>query len=334
MISYIVPIYNAEKYLSACIDSILRCMAAGDEIILIDDGSTDDSSGICERYSKENNCIVVKHLKNGGVSRARNIGLNLAKNEYVRFVDSDDEVIPVRVEPHSDLVIMDAEVVNGQKRLLRKVHLKERKVFRPKEILESISSSEKRCVLHYLWNHIYKRTIIVENLIRFEEDVTLGEDFLFNCAYLGCCEKIEYIPDICYRYYVRSNNADSLTRKFHPDELERRRRLDGMFLALFKKVGCSNRGLERAEQLIGEITIGSLESVVTKGEKKSAQFIRNYMSEFYYSEYYEFMMKYFASHPTKGKSETIEHILIRKKSCMLLYFYVHLRNSIRERSKR
>lgn len=329
MISYIVPVYNAANFLEPCVKSILGCMQSGDEIILVDDGSTDGSGSICDQLGRQHGCIRVEHLKNGGVSRARNRGMQRAKNEYIRFVDSDDEVLPVKAEPRSDLLVMDAEVLNERRQVLRKVSLDGEKTFAPKEMLETLSSAQKRCLLHYVWNHLYKREIIVKGNLRFDERVTLGEDFLFNCAYLSCCRSVEYLPAVCYRYFIRNSATESLTKKFHPDELERRRKLDAAFLELFHRAGCSEKSMVIAERLIGEIAVGSLEAVATKGKKVPADAIKRYMKGFYQTEYYQYLMAYFESCPKLGKSERLESILIRRKSCILLYHYLCARDKIR-----
>ena len=92
LISVIIPIYNVEKFLSFCIDSIVNQTYKNLEIILVDDGSTDNSGKICDEYALKDNRIKVMHKQNGGVSSARNVGLNIAKGKYIGFVDSDDYV--------------------------------------------------------------------------------------------------------------------------------------------------------------------------------------------------------------------------------------------------
>ena len=92
LISVIVPIYNVEKYINRCIDSIIEQTYTNLEIILVDDGSTDNSGSICDEYAKKDNRIKVIHKENGGVSSARNVGLDTAIGQYITFVDSDDYI--------------------------------------------------------------------------------------------------------------------------------------------------------------------------------------------------------------------------------------------------
>lgn len=335
MISYIVPIYNAERYLKDCVTSILKCAASGDEVILIDDGSTDASGDICDWFRERYSCVIVEHLKNGGVSHARNRGIQLSKKDYIRFIDSDDEVIPILTQTNSDCLVMDAEVTNEYRRLIRKVRMgKENRVYTPMELLSDLSSANKQCLLHYLWNHLYKRSLINENHLMFDETVALGEDFLFNCEYLACCKTVEYMSTVCYRYFVRNSNTESLTRKFHKNELERRRKMDKAFLKLIEMSGCDMQSRENAKRLIGEITIGSLESIATKNTGVSNEYIKSYMQNFYDTEYYDYIMNYLSLKTIGGKSEAIEYALIRKKSCIALYYYVRIRSDIRKLKNR
>ena len=100
MVSIIVPVYNVEEYLRECVDSILNQTYSDVEVILVDDGSTDQSGNICDEYAKMDSRIKVIHKKNGGVSAARNTGIGEASGEYLMFVDSDDAIHPELVEAY------------------------------------------------------------------------------------------------------------------------------------------------------------------------------------------------------------------------------------------
>ena len=93
LISIIVPVYNVDKYLSKCIDSIISQTYNDIELILVDDGSPDNSPKICDEYARKDNRIIVIHKENGGVSSARNAGLDIAKGKYIGFVDPDDYIV-------------------------------------------------------------------------------------------------------------------------------------------------------------------------------------------------------------------------------------------------
>ena len=121
-LSIIVPVYNAEEYLDRCLVSIIEQGFSSYEVILVDDGSTDSSSLICDRYSEGDARFRTIHKKNGGVSSARNAGLDLAKGEYVMFVDSDDALLPDSLEAMFENVTNEDLAVGGytvDKKLLR-----------------------------------------------------------------------------------------------------------------------------------------------------------------------------------------------------------------------
>ena len=112
LISIIVPVYNVEKYVAECIESIIKQTYQNLEILLIDDGSTDNSGKICDKYAEKDKRIKIIHKENGGVSSARNLGLDLAQGEYIAFIDSDDFVSNKYIESlYSAIEHKDAEIV-------------------------------------------------------------------------------------------------------------------------------------------------------------------------------------------------------------------------------
>ena len=112
-ISVIIPVYNTEQYLSRCLDSILSQSFDDFELLLIDDGSTDSSGAICDSYAEKDSRVRVFHKENGGVSSARNLGLDNAKGEWIYFVDSDDEVLPDGLLTMVNCISEEVDVVMG-----------------------------------------------------------------------------------------------------------------------------------------------------------------------------------------------------------------------------
>ena len=214
MISVIVPLYNAKKYLHRCIDSILAQTFTDFELLLVDDGSTDSSDAICDEYAEKDSRVRVFHKKNGGVSSARNLGLVNTKGEYVMFVDSDDYMLPTMCElmlrtienKSADLVVCGTTETGGgfwRPRFdedFSKEQLKERFV--------SLLHTE---LLSPPWNKIYKK-VKIGNL-RFREDISFGEDLLFNIQYLDICNKISFIKES--PYYHEKGNTTSLVVNFN-----------------------------------------------------------------------------------------------------------------------
>ena len=218
MISVIVPIYNADKYLHRCIKRILAQDYTDFELLLIDDGSTDNSGTICDEYAIKDNRIRVFHKENGGVSSARNWGLDNAIGEYIMFVDSDDYMLPGMLEvmlstlesKKTDLVVCGTTETGGG--YWRPIADVDYSINQLKENFVSLLHTE---LLSPPWNKIYKKEIIGSN--RFCEDISFGEDLLFNIQYLEKCENISFIKES--PFYHEKENENSLVVKFNRNRL-------------------------------------------------------------------------------------------------------------------
>lgn len=178
-ISVIVPIYNAEKYLPRCIDSILAQTFTDFELLLIDDGSTDGSGKICDEYATKDARIRVFHKKNGGVSSARNLGLDEAQGEWITFCDSDDYVYPCWLnnfsKNFSDALQMIVQSFDPKPLVVKK------SVF---SCDEGMQYMERQNILGYLWVKAFRKEIICMNHIRFNEQLAYEEDLVFVFRYL------------------------------------------------------------------------------------------------------------------------------------------------------
>ena len=218
MISVIVPIFNAEKYLHRCIKRILAQDYTDYELLLIDDGSIDNSATICDEFAKYDNRIRVFHKENGGVSSARNWGLDKAIGEYIMFVDSDDYMLPGMLEvmvstlkaKSADLVVCGTTETGGG--YWRPIADVDYSINQLKENFVSLLHTE---LLSPPWNKIYKKEIIGSN--RFCEDISFGEDLLFNIQYLEKCENISLIKES--PFYHEKENENSLVVKFNRNRL-------------------------------------------------------------------------------------------------------------------
>lgn len=221
-ISVIVPIYKAENYLRKCVDSILNQTYKNLEIILVDDGSPDGSGAICDEYAKKDKRVVVIHKKNAGVSAARNSGLDIAKGDYVAFVDSDDYVDEKMYEAlvgafektKADLVICDHYSVCGDKILSKSKH-ETASFYKNNEKDRPILFGACNININAPWNKLYKMKLINH---RFDENCSYGEDQKFNLDYITNCSVIHYLNLPLY-YYI--TNHSLLTPKAHANFIER-----------------------------------------------------------------------------------------------------------------
>lgn len=212
LISVIVPIYNMEKYLCRCVESIRNQEYTNLEIILVDDGSTDKSAVMCDEYEKIDKRVKVIHKVNGGLSSARNAGLEIAQGNYIGFVDSDDYIAP---SMYSNLF----NYVHGKTGTISNVMYK-RVCESGEEYLSSVihTKNEKIKSLEYLQElllhvgdvsvctKLFDRKIIGE--LRFDES-KLNEDLLFMISLLPRFKEIQFVDEVGYYYFERENSISS-----------------------------------------------------------------------------------------------------------------------------
>ena len=223
LISIIMPIYNAESFMERSITSILSQTYHNIEIILVDDGSTDRSGTICDSYALEDNRIIVIHQLNGGVSSARQTGLNIAKGDYVIHVDPDDWIEPdeikelyeTAIETKADLLICDywEETHKGSHYVSQ-----DPKDTSPYNIILKMAHQE---LFGCSWNKFIRRSCLQKYGIKYEPTfISYCEDLLFNSRLLKKEVKVVYLPKAFYHYYM--DNSSNLTHSFSKKKLESR----------------------------------------------------------------------------------------------------------------
>lgn len=220
-ISVIVPVYNAEKYLHRCIDSILSQTFTDFELLLIDDGSKDSSGDICDEYAKKDTRVKVFHKGNGGVSSARNIGLANTNGEAICFADSDDFFFPDAFENYlksdADLVLqgyVTTDVKDGRK--ITKV-LGGRKCSTPETIHNALLDMFNYGMFFgILWNKMLRADIIHKHCLQFDENISWREDELFLLQYFSHIKSVEIMETLAYNYTVNDNSL--LHRDWRPPQ--------------------------------------------------------------------------------------------------------------------
>ena len=216
-VSVVVPVYNVEKYLSYCLESIAAQTEHDIEIIVVDDGSTDNSGKICDEFCAKDPRVRVFHKPNEGAASARNAGVDDAHGEYISFVDADDRLEPDFLEEMTKAMEMyDADLVccgfltgvkpdGTHKSVVCPDGVKQ--YDRKQGLIEMIAPDG---FWGTLWNKIYKREIIERAGITFPTHLTFCEDRVFLNKYILNCSKVIYLPKILYRYCI---SEDSLCRR-------------------------------------------------------------------------------------------------------------------------
>lgn len=220
-ISIIMPVYNSERFVAGSIESVLAQQFTSWELIVIDDGSTDNSGKICDTFSAKDPRVKVFHIDNGGVSNARNYGICQAVGEYIQFLDSDDYLLPETLQTaytqkeDRDLLIWGYERFPSK---AIKCADRVRYYSNREEFAEAFLFLMENNLFAVPWNKLYRRDLIIENNVCFQKDLSLGEDHLFNLSYVKTCTKIKVLPEILHRYRYGEN--DSLSAKFRANYME------------------------------------------------------------------------------------------------------------------
>lgn len=213
LLSVVVPVYNVEEYLPKCLDSIIKQTFKNLEIILINDGSTDNSGKICDDYAKNDRRIKVIHQINRGVSAARNVGLDLCSGDYITFVDSDDwcdENYFYDVMNYFEIYNIDVIITNFERFSVNKSHCNHKSSLKKEIILNSYDAIENmvnRIDFGWeIWATFYKKEVIED--IRFSNNIFYGEDFEFKyTVFRNEWIKVLYLSIIGYHYVIRGNSA-------------------------------------------------------------------------------------------------------------------------------
>lgn len=219
-VSIIIPAYNCEKYISRCLDSVMKQSYIDFECICIDDGSLDNTAKICDDYAQKDIRIKVIHIKNSGVSAARNIGLDRAVGKYILFLDADDWIASEHIK--NMLPIADEDLIRAGFKKIKNGHFYSEEATKPLFLTkEEMASNFYSFWIEYpfwnVWGGCYKNSIIKEHNIRFDENVHLSEDALFIVNYLTFSKNIR-ITDKC-TYYYEDGQKDSLVHQYSPERL-------------------------------------------------------------------------------------------------------------------
>lgn len=220
-ISIIIPIYNVEKYLEECLSSVQNQTYQDFEAIMVDDGSQDGSASICKKYAASDSRFVYIHKGNGGVSSARNRGLDVSRGEYLCFVDSDDQLAPAYIETMlSQFGDKDTSLVfcsydsNGRKDIISG----EEAMLDRHDVANYMFLENKYGYQGFVWNKMFVAAVVRDNDIRFDEAASFNEDRLFGMTYV-CCMKgcAHFVPVPLYHYLIHDESVVSSSRRtFNP----------------------------------------------------------------------------------------------------------------------
>lgn len=245
MISVVVPVYNVGKLVDRCIESLVNQSYRDIEIILVDDGSTDESGKICEKWAAKDSRVKVFHQKNQGPSTARNLGISNSKGEYLAFVDGDDFVEPGYIErmhekaleTDSDIVICNYRFTDESGREIENVNhsaFSTDKVLDGYDLLLLFEDKSFRTFFDVVWKKLYKRELF--DKVVFPEGITLVEDIAIMPKLYHAAKRISVIDDVLYNYVFRENSISHIKYSFEEESGLRFPMMENR-LALYKEWG-------------------------------------------------------------------------------------------------
>lgn len=286
-ITAIMPVYNVEKFIGKCIESLQAQTLAEWELIAVDDGSPDNSGAVCDAYAEKDSRITVIHKENGGAPSARNAAIPKARGEYLYFVDSDDWAEPTMFEDmyslakknnaqlvvagyYIDTYYSDTEFYTQEQTLPGKEFKSQR------EFREYAHKMFDKNLLYTPWNKLFERKYIMDNNIRFKN--TFWDDFPFNLDVVRDVERVA-LTENKYYHFMRAR-ADSETAKYRSDMYAKREEEHGWMLDLYKHWNVnSDESYEMINRRYIERVIGCIENVTnsacTLSFKEKIQEIKN-----------------------------------------------------------
>lgn len=244
-VSIILPIYNVEKYLEKCVNSVINQTYQNIEIILVDDGSKDSSGRICDELVESDNRIKVIHKKNGGLASARNAGYEMATGEYIMYIDSDDVIkndiaekcVSAMEKKRSDVVIFGYEKMAEDGQVLE-ICKWSNKTYNHDEMVEYLYEAICNMSFGYAWNKMYRKSTIDKSKVFGDAKVIDREDLVYNLELLRFWDRITYIDSVGYEYLQRSSSL------LHNSDLARLKGVE-YFVKRVEKINIGNAEVER-----------------------------------------------------------------------------------------
>ncbi|MDP4182405.1 MAG: glycosyltransferase family 2 protein [Bacillota bacterium] len=334
-VSVIVPVYKSEKYLHRCIDSILNQAYQNIELILVDDGSPDNSSVICDEYALKDSRVKVIHKENKGVSAARNTGLSNSTGYYVMFVDSDDcikntmvgNLLKLLNNDYFDFALSGVNIITYADGVPSKldIYAMKDKHYSVKSLFEAIIDDYDLVCICSPWGKLYKNSIIKQNSIEFNENIYLGEDTLFVLNYLRFCKELVSSKNVYYNYY--RENYDSLFLKYSKEAFEFRELVFNEMRNVMISYYCSECGMSKFEKLYFSALFESISKDFMNFDKSDRKHKMKNIKRFINNK----NIRKYICEKKKDKANVMEriavvglYILIKFKAKYMFYFILKL----------
>ena len=286
LLSVVVPVYNTEKYLCKCLDSIINQTYKNLEIVLVDDGSTDGSEVICDRYKEKDSRIVLIHQENGGESHARNIGLINSTGDVIAFVDCDDwleldmyeTMIHEMTTNNLDIIAVSwCKQFDGYHIDAKNNYDVSSDIFNREKFLEYIYRRDDFQGFAFMWDKLYSRKCLTNkngNLLLFNENLKLGGDVLYLAESALNATRVKYLDQNLYHYYQRNDSGmHAPTSKKMMDWIESYR----IVIELLNKNSIPNNIVDYAKRFMAYHASNAVEIAIKENDKSAKMFFQNIM---------------------------------------------------------
>ena len=315
-VSVIVPVYNVEEYLPKCLDSLINQTLSDIEIIVVNDGSPDNSQDIIDKYKKKDKRIISIIKENGGQGSARNLGLEKSRGEYISFIDSDDWIeLDMLEKMYEKAVLNDSDIVMcGYKNVFSNnveiVNLKE-------EILNNQTSKLFSTVM--VWDKLYKKEFLLNSGIKFFEDKIWYEDFNYTIKLLSLTDKIDYVNKPFYNYLIRNQSTMRNSNIFKNMDLIK---IFDDIIDFCKDKHIYEKYYDEIEFLaIDHFSFAMVRVIKSKGNKKDKKQVLNEFDKYLRKHFYNLKdNKYLKTFPNNRR--VIYNLLINKRYNLVKFIFV------------
>ena len=311
-VSVIIPVYNVEEYLPKCLDSIINQSLKDIEIILVNDGSPDNSQNIIEEYKKKDKRIISIIKENGGQGSARNLGLTKAKGEYIAYVDSDDYIEPdMLLEMYNKAKDQDLDIVIcGYKNIYKD---REEELLISKNLLTDTLADKKSKIFNTIspWSKIYKRDFLLKSKVLFEEDRVWYEDFAYSVKLLSSTSKIGIVNKPLYDYLIRENSTMNNTKILK--NLDILLAVDDIISYMKKKKIYKKYYSEVEYMAIENILISTITRIIrVKGNNKTKKEVINKLIKYMNDNFKDYKNNIYLNYLTNNR-KIIYNLIVRKQ---------------------
>lgn len=364
ILSIIVPVYNGAAYIDALVKMVVDQNFDALELILVDDGSVDNTYELCLKHADIHDWIHVIHTENHGVSHARNTGLAAASGEWIQFLDVDDVIEPGMLQGFYDIAAVHNKIgsnANGSESVgpMSDVINPEKKVVNPetdlvicgcnrfhgtaapvscgpktdgilageeyKQLFNNLEMEDRYWLLDYCWNKWYRKSLIDQYQVRFDEKLSLGEDFVFNATYVKHVKEIALLKTCFYQYRV---GAEGLASRFQPEPWNSRRFLYEAQKELYQSLGLWESNKQKIAVHYGQILFGDIRTINSKKCSLSKQEKSEYIENMAASPMFSMILSYLKE--KKSPVFKVYHFIFRLKNKRWILALIQLESRMRK----